>query len=66
MQSLCLAGAGASGRVQEAAALEEQRREAEAGIAALQQQKQPTKVSQKKVDQVKVCSTLFFLVHLSE
>lgn len=36
------------------------RAEAEAGIAALQQKKQPTKVSQKKVDQVKVSISSFF------
>ena len=53
--------------------LEAQRREAEAGIASLQQRRQPTKVSQKKVDQVKVpfsmliplaaCSFLTLLRH---
>jgi hypothetical protein len=38
-----------------------QRAEAEAGIATLEQRKQPTKVSQKKVDQVKVGSTPLIL-----
>lgn len=49
----CLSTA-VSGARGEAQALEAQRQEAEAGIAALQRQRQPTKVSQKKVDQVKV------------
>lgn len=39
---------------EEEADLAARRAEAEAGIASLQQKKQPTKVSQKKVDQVKV------------
>ena len=40
--------------------LASRRAEAEAGIAALQQKRQPTKVSQKKVDLVKVRPGLSF------